>query len=65
VFVSVWIEKGLAMIVAGFVPSPLGQLARYVPTPPELLITLGIYALGALIVTGLFRIVLSVRGEVA
>ncbi|MDD1750731.1 MAG: polysulfide reductase NrfD, partial [Methanothrix sp.] len=34
VFVSVWIEKGLAMVVAGFVPSPLGHLARYVPTPP-------------------------------
>ena len=65
VFVSVWIEKGLAMVVAGFVPSPLGHLARYVPTPPELLITLGIYALGALLVTGLFRIALSVRGEVA
>jgi Ni/Fe-hydrogenase subunit HybB-like protein len=65
VFVSVWIEKGLAMVVAGFVPTPLGHLARYVPTPPELLITLGIYALGALLVTGFFRIALSVRGEVA
>jgi Ni/Fe-hydrogenase subunit HybB-like protein len=65
VFVSVWIEKGLAMVVAGFVPSPLGHLTRYVPTLPELLITVGIYALGALLVTGLFRIALSVRREVA
>jgi Ni/Fe-hydrogenase subunit HybB-like protein len=65
VFVSVWIEKGLVMVVAGFFPSPLGHLTRYVPTPPELLITLGIYALGALLVTGLFRIALSVREEVA
>jgi Ni/Fe-hydrogenase subunit HybB-like protein len=65
VFVSVWIEKGLAMVVAGFVPSPLGHLTRYVPTLPELLITVGIYALGALLVTGLFRIALLVRREVA
>jgi len=65
VFVSVWIEKGLGMIVAGFVPSPLGHVTRYVPTAPELLISLGVYAIGALLVTALFRVALSVRGEVA
>jgi Ni/Fe-hydrogenase subunit HybB-like protein len=64
VFVSVWIEKGLGMIVAGFVPSPLGHVTRYVPTAPELLISLGVYAIGALLVTALFRVALSVRGEV-
>ena len=41
VFVSVWIEKGLGMIVAGFIPSPLGHVTRYVPTAPELLISPG------------------------
>jgi [DsrC]-trisulfide reductase subunit P len=65
VFVSVWIEKGLGMIVAGFVPSPLGHVTRYVPTAPELVISLGVYAIGALIVTTLYRVALSVRGEVA
>jgi [DsrC]-trisulfide reductase subunit P len=65
VFVSVWIEKGLGMIVAGFIPSPLGHVTRYIPTAPELLISLGIYAIGALLVTALFRVALSVRGEVA
>jgi Ni/Fe-hydrogenase subunit HybB-like protein len=65
VFASVWIEKGLGMIVAGFVPSPLGHVTRYVPTAPELLISLGVYAMGALLVTTLFRVALSVRGEVA
>jgi Ni/Fe-hydrogenase subunit HybB-like protein len=61
VFVSVWIEKGLGMIVAGFVPSPLEDVVRYVPTVPELLITLGVYAVGALLVTALFKVALSVR----
>jgi Ni/Fe-hydrogenase subunit HybB-like protein len=65
VFVSVWLEKGLGMIVAGFVPSPLGHITRYVPTAPEMLITLGIYAIGALMVTTLFKVALSVRGEAA
>jgi molybdopterin-containing oxidoreductase family membrane subunit len=62
---SVWMEKGLGMIVAGFNPSPLGHVTRYVPTAPELLIGLGIYGIGALIVTILYKTALSVRGEVA
>jgi molybdopterin-containing oxidoreductase family membrane subunit len=63
VFLSIWIDKGLGMVVTGFVPSPLGRVMEYWPTAPELLISLGIYALGILIVTGLYKIALSVRGE--
>jgi molybdopterin-containing oxidoreductase family membrane subunit len=63
VIVSIWIEKGLGMIVAGFVPSPLGKVTSYAPTLPEVLITLGIYAAGALLVTLFYKITLSLRGE--
>ena len=63
VVVSVWIEKGLGMIVTGFVPTPLGHIATYTPTLPELGVSAGIYALGALLVTGFYKIALSVRGE--
>ena len=55
-FVSIWIEKGLAMVVTGFVPSPLGRFAGYRPTAPELLISAGIYGIGAFLVTIFFRI---------
>ena len=55
-FVSIWIEKGLAMIVTGFVPSPLGRFVEYRPTIPELLISAGIYGIGAFLVTIFFRI---------
>ncbi|HTS03270.1 MAG TPA: NrfD/PsrC family molybdoenzyme membrane anchor subunit, partial [Thermoanaerobaculia bacterium] len=65
IFASIWIEKGLGMIVTGFVPSPLGRVARYVPTAPEILIALGIYGAGLLILTVLTRTALSVRGELA
>jgi Ni/Fe-hydrogenase subunit HybB-like protein len=63
VFGSLWIDKGLGMVIAGFVPSPLGHVTHYSPTAPELLISLAIYALGALIITGLYKIALEVRGE--
>jgi molybdopterin-containing oxidoreductase family membrane subunit len=53
------------MVVTGFVPSPLGQVTSYLPTAPELLIGLGIYAIGALMLTMLYKVALSVRGEVS
>ena len=65
VVISIWIEKGLGLIVAGFVPSPFGDVSVYVPTLPELAITVGIYAFGALLLTVFYKIALSVRGELA
>ena len=65
VFASLWIDKGLGLIVGGFVPSPLGDIARYVPTLPEISITLAIWAVGFLVVTVLYKIALAVRGEPA
>ena len=65
VIVGIWIEKGLGMVVTGFVPTPLGHVTAYRPTAPELGISAGIYAFGALMVTGFYKIALSVRGEVA
>jgi len=63
VFGSLWIDKGLGMVIAGFVPSPLGKVTHYAPTAPEITITLAIYAIGILIVTGLYKIALEVRGQ--
>ena len=64
VFLSIWIEKGLGMVVTGFVPSPLGKVTTYTPTAPELLISLGIYATGLLLITLFYKIALSLRGQV-
>jgi len=61
VFLSLWIDKGMGLIVGGFVPSPLGAVTVYVPTPPEVAITLGIWALGMLMVTVFYKITLAVR----
>jgi Ni/Fe-hydrogenase subunit HybB-like protein len=61
VFLSVWLDKGLGMILGGFVPSPLGNFTRYVPTMPEWTVVIGIWALGALMITVLYKIALSVR----
>jgi len=64
VFVSLWIEKGLGLVVTGFIPSPLEEITEYTPTAPEVLITLGIYAIGFSILTVLYKIVVSIKEEV-
>ncbi|SPE40428.1 DsrP [Candidatus Sulfopaludibacter sp. SbA3] len=61
VFISLWIDKGIGLIVAAFVPSPVGAVTEYSPTLPEALICLAIWAAGSLILTVLYKIALSVR----
>jgi Ni/Fe-hydrogenase subunit HybB-like protein len=60
---SLWIDKGLGMVVTGFVPSPLGHVTEYWPSGREALIALGIYALGGLVLTVLFKIAIEAREE--
>jgi hypothetical protein len=63
VFFSLWIDKGIGLIVAGFVPSPLGAVTGYAPSLPEMLIAPGIWATGMLVLTVLYKILISVRDE--
>jgi len=64
VFVSIWIDKGLGMVVAGFQPSPLGKITQYWPTWTEFMISLGIYGIGALLVTIFYKMTFSLRGQI-
>jgi molybdopterin-containing oxidoreductase family membrane subunit len=64
-FLSLWIDKGLAMVITGFIPSPLAAVPEYWPTIPEAFISLGIYAMGLFLVTVLYKIALSVRERLA
>lgn len=64
VFISLWLDKGLGLIVGGFVPSPLGVVTQYTPTLPEWAIVLGVWAVGAFMITVFYKIVLSVRETV-
>jgi molybdopterin-containing oxidoreductase family membrane subunit len=61
VFLSLWIDKGIGLIIGGFVPSPLEKVTSYVPTLPEITIIAAIWALGALMITVFYKIALSVR----
>jgi molybdopterin-containing oxidoreductase family membrane subunit len=63
IIVGIWIEKGMGMVVTGFIPNPMHQVVEYSPTFPESMITVGIYAVGFLLITLLYKIATSVREE--
>jgi Ni/Fe-hydrogenase subunit HybB-like protein len=64
VIIGTWIDKGLGMISGGFVPNPLHQVHEYIPTLPEIIITMGVYAVGIFVLTLLYKIAVSVKEEV-
>jgi molybdopterin-containing oxidoreductase family membrane subunit len=64
VFASLWIEKGLGLVLPGFIPSPLEAMTEYHPTGPEIAITLGVWAVGFLILTVFYKIFTTVRGGI-
>lgn len=63
-FFSLWIDKGMGMIVAGFTPNPTHTVIPYTPTLIESLITLAVWGMGALIVTVMYKVALSLRKQV-
>jgi Ni/Fe-hydrogenase subunit HybB-like protein len=64
-FVAIWVEKGIGLVIPGFVPSPLGEIVEYRPTWVELCVTAGIWALGLFVLTVLVRVALPIElGEV-
>ena len=64
VFFSIWIDKGLGLVITGFIPDPFGKVVQYWPTVPESLIVLGVWAFGIFLITIFYKIALSVRREI-
>ncbi len=59
-FVGIWIEKGMGLIVPGFVPSTLHEIVEYTPSLVEWKITAGIWAVGLMIYTLAIKIARAV-----
>jgi len=63
--VGIWTEKGMGIVVPGFVPGPLGEMTEYIPSAIETVVCAGIWALGGLILTVLVRMTYPVvQGDV-
>ncbi|GAB4488814.1 MAG: polysulfide reductase NrfD [Thermodesulfovibrionales bacterium] len=64
VFIAAWIDKGMGLVVGGFIPNPFEKITEYTPTAPELLITLGVYGIGFLVLTVLYKVAVGVKEEI-
>ena len=60
IFVGVYIEKGMGLVIPGFVPDVLGDFYEYSPTTTEVLVSIGIWGTGLLIYTMLLRIAIPI-----
>lgn len=60
--VGIWIEKGMGLIIPGFVPSTLHEIVEYTPSLTEWKITAGIWAFGLMILTIILKIAIAVFG---
>ncbi|MBE2214864.1 MAG: polysulfide reductase NrfD [Opitutaceae bacterium] len=59
-FVAVWIEKGMGLIIPGFIPSTLHEVVEYAPSVIEWQISAGIWAFGLLVYTVALKIGLPI-----
>ncbi len=60
IIIGVWIEKGMGLIVPGFIPDTLGEIYEYLPSSTEVMVSLGIVALGAFIYTTLAKVAIAI-----
>jgi len=60
-FIGIWIEKGMGLVVPGFIPTPLGEIFEYAPTLREIGVSLGIWAFGAIAFTLLAKASIAIE----
>ena len=66
IYASVYIEKGMGLVMPGLTPDTLGEIYVYTPTLHELRIGAGIFSIGFLVFTVLCKIAIPIMtGEFA
>lgn len=64
VIIGTWIDKGVGLVIGGFIPNPFHKVIEYSPTFPELVICAAVWATGFFVITILFKIAISIKEEV-
>ena len=60
IFIGVYIEKGMGLVLPGFIPDVLHEIYEYVSTVIEMLLALGIWATGLFVFTMLLRVAIPI-----
>jgi molybdopterin-containing oxidoreductase family membrane subunit len=51
----------MGLIIPGFIPAPLGEVWEYSPSSIEILVAMGIWSIGALVLTFLLKIIIPIE----
>jgi Ni/Fe-hydrogenase subunit HybB-like protein len=60
IFVGVYIEKGMGLVIPGMTPDTLGEIYEYRPSAVEWMVAVGVFGLGALVFTTLVNVAVPI-----
>ncbi|MBR4423104.1 MAG: polysulfide reductase NrfD [Mailhella sp.] len=61
--IATWIDKGLGLLIGGFSPTPYETYEVYTPSFWEVSVGLGVFAIGALVISILWKIAIEMKKE--
>lgn len=59
--IGIWMEKGMGLVIPGFIPTPLGDIVEYIPTLHEIGVSLGIWGFGAIVFTLMVKMLIPIQ----
>ena len=60
IYLGVYLEKGMGLVIPGLTPDALGEIYEYFPSWVELGVSAGIFAIGFLVFTLLVKIAIPI-----
>lgn len=60
-FLAIWVEKGTGLIIPGFIPEPWGKIVEYTPSWVEIVVTIGVWAMGFFVFTLLVKMAIPIE----
>lgn len=54
-FAGIYIEKGMALLLPGFIPTPVGEFTEYMPSHIEIMVVGGVWAIGFFLLTFMLK----------
>ncbi len=60
IYIGVYIEKGLSLVIPGMTPDTLGEIYEYFPSTTEIQVAVGIFSLGFLVFTLMLKVAVPI-----
>lgn len=60
IWIGVYLEKGMGLIIPGMTPDTLGEIYEYAPSRTELWVAAGIFSIGFLVFTGMTKVAMAI-----